>query len=387
MRKNLAKLVEHINMLNLHCTENSPEYKLFENILTDDMIEIGLSMKLRKPYSVGEIAGKTGRSEENVRKLVEEMAMIGVIEYHRVNGEEKVLLPVFAPGNMELMVLNKDQVESHPEIADSFVNYVENLTKSFAKYFPQGNGLAIALPVQKAIDAEQKRIDIDEVSYWVEKYAPSISVAGCQCRTSARIRGDAGEDLEGEWCLQLGEFAESCIKTNRARRITKEETYEHLQKVEEMGYLHMVTNIDGPKKSLFICACNPEICLALRTARLVDTPNMFKSNFVASVDKEKCAACGQCMEVCPMNAAKLGQKICQEKPVKIKEKGTPDDHIWGKDKWTLDYRTNKKNIIPETGTSPCKTGCPAHISVQAYLKLASQGKYADALEQNKIENP
>ncbi|HVI39711.1 MAG TPA: FAD-dependent oxidoreductase, partial [Anaerovoracaceae bacterium] len=387
MRKNLVKLVKHINMLNFHCTENSPEYKLLENVLTDDMIEIGLSMKLRTPCSVEDIAKKTGRSTENVSKLIEEMAMMGVIEYHRINGEEKVLLPVFAPGSMELMVMNKDQVETHPEISFAFSEYVENLTKNYAKYFPKGNGLVITLPVQKSIDAEPKRIDIEEVSHWVEKYAPSLAVTGCQCRRSARIRGDIGEDLEGEWCIQLGEFAESCIKTNRSRRITKEEAYDILRRAEEMGYVHTVTNIDGPKKSLFICNCHPEACLAFRTARLVDTPNMMRSNYAASVDKDKCVACGQCMEVCPMNAAKLGQKICQEKPVKIKENISSDDHIWGKDKWTLDFRTSKKNVVPETGTSPCKTGCPAHISVQAYLKLAGQGKYAEALELIKSENP
>lgn len=387
MRKNLAKLVERINMLNFHCTENSPEYKLLDNLLTDDMIEIGLSMKLRTPYSVKDIAKKTGRSLANVSRLVEEMAMIGVIEYHRVNGEEKVLLPVFAPGSMELMVMNKEQVEAHPEIANSFVEYVESLTKGFASFFPKGTGLVITVPVQKAIDAEPKRIDIEEVSYWVEKYAPRLSVTGCQCRRSARIRGEIGEDLEGDWCIQLGEFAESCIKTNRSRRITREEAYDILHRAEEMGYVHAVTNIDGPKKSLFICNCHPESCLAFRTARLVDTPNMMRSNFVASVDKDKCVACGQCMEVCPMNAAKLGQKLCQEKPVKIKENISADDHIWGKDKWTLDFRTSKKNVVPETGTSPCKTGCLAHIAVQAYLKLANQGRYAEALELIKTENP
>ena len=185
MRKNLAKLVQHINMLNLHCTENSPEYKMLDNLLTDEMIDIGLSMKIRTPYSVEDIAKKTGRSKESVRKLIEEMALLGLLEYTKVNGEQKAMLPVFAPGSMELMVMNKELVETHPEIADSFVVYVENLTKNFAKYFPQGNGLVITLPVQKAIDAEQKRIDIEEVSYWVEKYAPSLSVTGCQCRRSA----------------------------------------------------------------------------------------------------------------------------------------------------------------------------------------------------------
>lgn len=387
MRKNLAKLVKHVNMLNLHCTENSPEYKLLENILTDDMIEIALSMKLRKPYTLAEIAQRSKVSGNQLKKLVEEMAMIGVLEYTKKDGKDAVMLPVFAPGSMELMVMNQDLLEEHPEIADSFVTYVENLTKNFAKFFPQGNGLVITLPVQKAIEAEQKRIDIEEVSYWVEKFSPSLSVTGCQCRRSATIRGESGEGMDGEWCIQLGEFAESCIKTNRARRVTKEEAYELLLKAEEMGYIHEVTNIDGPKNSLFICNCNPEVCLAFRTARLVDTPNMMKSNFEAKVDKEKCVACGQCMEVCPMNAAKLGQKLCQEKPVKIKKSITPDDHLWGKKRWNLDYRTNRKNVIPETGTAPCKTNCPANIAVQGYLKMANQGRYLEALELIKKENP
>lgn len=387
MRKNLAKLVQHVNMLNLHCTENSPEYKLWEHILTDDMIEVALSMKLRKPYTVEEIARGLKKNSVQIRKIVEEMALIGVLEYTKKGGKEAVMLPVFAPGSMELMVMNKDLVEEHPEIADSFVEYVENLTKNYAKFFPQGNGLVITLPVQKAIDAEQKRIDIEEVSYWVEKYAPSLSVTGCQCRRSATLRGEAGEGLDGEWCIQLGEFAESCIKTNRARRVTKEEAYELLLKSEEMGYVHEVTNIDGPRNSLFICNCNPEVCLAFRTARLVDTPNMMKSNFEAQVDKDKCVACGQCVEVCPMNTVKLGQKLCQKKPVNIKKSITPDDHLWGKKRWTLDYRTNRKNVIPETGTAPCKTNCPANIAVQGYLKMANQGRYLDALELIKKENP
>ncbi len=87
--------------------------------------------------------------------------------------------------------------------------------------------------------------------------------------------------MEGEWCIRLGEFAESCIRANRARRVTKEEVYDILQRAEEMGFAHEVTNIDGPKNSLFICNCNPEICLSFRTARPVDAPNMMRSNLPA----------------------------------------------------------------------------------------------------------
>ena len=41
----------------------------------------------------------------------------------------------------------------------------------------------------------------------------------------------------------------------------------------------------------------------------------------------------------------------------------------------------------DTGTAPCKTSCPAHIAVQGYIKLAAQGRYTEALELIKMENP
>ena len=40
-----------------------------------------------------------------------------------------------------------------------------------------------------------------------------------------------------------------------------------------------------------------------------------------------------------------------------------------------------------SGTAPCKAECPAHVPVQGYIKLAAQGRYTEALELIKKENP
>ena len=44
------------------------------------------------------------------------------------------------------------------------------------------------------------------------------------------------------------------------------------------------------------------------------TPRAIRSNYIARVDKEKCVACGQCVESCQTNALKLGQKRCTTDP-------------------------------------------------------------------------
>ena len=122
---------------------------------------------------------------------------------------------------------------------------------------------------------------------------------------------------------------------------------------------------------------------------MFNTPNLSRSAYIARVDKEKCVACGRCVEKCPAGAVKLGQKLCKEDGTEVKYpmRSLPSLEKWGKDKWDYDYRNTNRINCYDTGTSPCKTACPAHIAVQGYLKLAAQGKYTEALELIKRENP
>ncbi|MBP5749290.1 MAG: FAD-dependent oxidoreductase, partial [Firmicutes bacterium] len=66
----------------------------------------------------------------------------------------------------------------------------------------------------------------------------------------------------------------------------------------------------------------------------------------------------------------------------------PDDNNWDEDKWNWDYK-NENGVIQTwpTGTAPCKTACPLHIAIQGYIKMASEGKYREALELIKRDNP
>ena len=77
--------------------------------------------------------------------------------------------------------------------------------------------------------------------------------------------------------------------------------------------MHQITNIDGENKIFAICNCNVNVCNALRTSQLFNTPNMSRSAYVATCRKpENCVACGRCVEYCPAGAVKLGQKLCTE---------------------------------------------------------------------------
>ena len=108
-------------------------------------------------------------------------------------------------------------------------------------------------------------------------------------------------------------MADYVVETNKGGRyITKDEALKIFKQAEDNGFVHQITNIDGKNKIFAICNCNVNVCYALRTSQLFNTPNMSRSAYTATVDIEKCVACGKCVESCPSGAVKLGQKLCDK---------------------------------------------------------------------------
>ena len=92
------------------------------------------------------------------------------------------------------------------------------------------------------------------------------------------------------------------------RLVTKEEAYEILRRAEDNGLVHEINQTPGFEDATAICNCCGCSCFALRIEELFRTPRAIRSNYIARVDKEKCVACGQCVENCQTNALKLGQR-------------------------------------------------------------------------------
>ena len=90
---------------------------------------------------------------------------------------------------------------------------------------------------------------------------------------------------------------------------------EILKRAEENGLMHQIPNIEGMGESAAICNCCSCSCFAMRVATLFNTPDAIRSNYTATVNKDNCVACGQCVENCPTNALRLGQKLCAKTPV------------------------------------------------------------------------
>ena len=374
-------------------TVEDPEYYGLACVVTDEMAEIALKMKVRKPMTLDQVAKATGKSKDYLEPLLQEMSSIGLLEYNWENPSrtKQYVLPMFVPGSAEFFNMKKDQIDAHPELAKFFERMTFlPLEKITAMVPPGGAGIGMhVIPVEKAIETENQSVDVEHISHWLKKYEGKYAAGPCSCRMSrAKLGEGCGDDAE-DWCIGVGDMADYLVETNKGHYVTYEQVLEILQRAEDNGFVHQITNIDGENKIFAICNCNVNICNALRTSQLFNTPNMSRSAYIAKVDKAQCVACGRCVEYCPAGAVKLGQKLCTKDggTVTYPRQELPDKIKWGPEKWSPDYRDKNRINCYDAGTAPCKTACPAHIAVQGYLKLAAQGRYKDALALIKKENP
>ena len=369
--------------------ENAPEYYSLASILTDEEADMAIAAGLRKERSLEFLAEKTGKSLEDAKKIADHLAWIGVFRLttNPVDKKDSYFMQIFAPGIMEMLVNNKTILKEHPEVGKAFEEYTRIRMGSMAPMLPNGYGLMRVAPIESSIKDIPGVNDYDKLSYYINKY-DIFCVSPCSCRAARRTIGDGCGHLEEDMCIQMGKGAEHYIRTGRARQITRDEVYEILKRAEDNGLMHNIPNIEEPGESAAICNCCACSCFGLRVGLMYGARDVIRSNFTAEVNEENCVACGQCVENCPANALKLGQKIATKTPLAPppKYRKMRDSATWKEKDWNVDYREDREDVMA-TGTAPCKTACPAHIAIQGYLRLAAQGKYTEALALIKKENP
>ena len=367
--------------------ENAPEYYSLAGIVTDDEADVAIAAGLRKVRTAAWLAKKVGKPVEEVEKLAKHLAWIGVFRctYNKELGVDEYFMQIFAPGIMEMLVNNQELLDTHPEVGRAFEEYTRIRMQTMSPLIPDGYGLMRVVPVESAIKDLPGVSDYEKLSYYLNKY-DTFCVSPCSCRASRSSINDGCGHLAEEMCVQMGKGAEHYIRTGRARQITREEALEIITRAEENGLMHDIPNIEEAGESAAICNCCACACFGLRVGLMFGARDAIRSNFQAEVDEAKCVACAQCVEVCPANALKLGQKLCSTVNIAPASYVKLSEHIVSKAAWNPDYRENREDVLP-SGTAPCKVACPAHIPVQGYLKLAAQGRYEDALELIRTENP
>jgi NADPH-dependent glutamate synthase beta subunit-like oxidoreductase/NAD-dependent dihydropyrimidine dehydrogenase PreA subunit len=366
---------------------DDPRFQLLEKVVTEEMAEVALMLEFRGRQTAEEIAKKLNWNTDKTSQLLWDLAYVGAACVNKKEGEFKFWHETWVPGIFEMVVNNKENVKKFPQIAKAFDDYgILRNPIGFGK-IPMGNGLMRVIPIASSIDGTSKVVAAEQVDLYLEK-ARLISVSDCSCRTSREEMGQGCGHLKEDMCIQLDDAAELYIRTGKAREITIAEAKSIMRKAEANGLMHQIPNTEGEGHTHAICNCCGCSCYALRAATMYSNPDMVRSNFTATVDEEKCVGCGECVSYCPTNAIRLGQRLSSTiEDQKLVHIDKAFDTEWNADlHFHPDYRINRIETLSQ-GTAPCKTDCPAHISIPGYIQLAAQGKYREALALIKQNNP
>ena len=259
--------------------ENHMDFWILDRLLTKREVAFMLSFKKRRVgLTTAELAKRNHISEEKAQKIIDHLLWIGILEQNRDNEDHHIqyCVPKWVVGSGEYMVEHKTLPDLHPEVATMFNLAPQEPLELAAKLVPPGGaGIGMhVIPVEKAIDTASTSVSVEHLSHWLDKYDTFCTMV-CACRKAQRIRGEGVGDIEGHMCIGVGDIAEFLVTSGKdAKYVTREEVKEILERAERKGYVHQITNLDGPNRIVGICNCSPGSCYGLRTSQLFNTPNM-----------------------------------------------------------------------------------------------------------------
>ncbi len=278
-------------------TESGVEISLLKRLFDEEEASIALNLSAL-PESVGKIHGRFRKgeiSEQILREKLEGLAEKGAIQGIKDSkGERKYSKAPLAIGIFEFQV---DRISK--ELAEDFFQYED---EGFAEaLFSAKTKQMRTIPVNLNIDPEFPVGSYDDARSIIERSSGPFAVMNCVCRQAKEKMGTRCKQTDIlETCFTLGNSAQYMMDRGVARELEMKDMLHLVARAEKEGMVLQPANSQSPE---FMCCCCGCCCGVLTAAKKFPQPAEFlDTNFYASIDADTCTACGECMEVCQMDA-------------------------------------------------------------------------------------
>jgi len=157
------------------------------------------------------------------------------------------------------------------------------------------------VPVDEVIEPEKAAILPYQVMKKIIENAKVICVAHCICRITTKLKGK-GCEHPTEVCMKFDDLARYMIDKNFGREITKKEALEISKMAESEGLVHFTDNsIENVQQNCNCCGCS---CwnLGRIKRRMLPRDEIIATYFIRETIEENCTGCGNCIEICPVDA-------------------------------------------------------------------------------------
>jgi len=278
-------------------TDSGVEISLLKRLFDESEANIALKLSI-VPESIDRIYSRFKEGEitkEILKDKLDELFGKGAI-YAEPN-EKKGRIYCKAPLAVGMFELQVDRITK--EFAEDYFKYED---EGFAKAIlgPKTKQLR-TIPVNLKIDTEFLIGSYDSSRALIEKSPGPFAVINCICRQAKQKTGEQCKQTDNmETCFSLGGTASLFLEKGVARELSRDEIIDMITSAERAGRVLQPANAVNPE---FICCCCGCCCQVLTAAKRYPRPADFvHTNFYVQIDPEKCAACGECMELCQMEA-------------------------------------------------------------------------------------
>ena len=267
-------------------TPSNVELRVLKKIFSPEEAKIAGQLT-GSTESIVEIAQKLGFSVEEAQAKLIKMAKRGFVWYEAEKGKPSFRLAPFVVGIYEAQLETMDH-----ELAHLVEEYLAN-GGAVGIMKPQP-ALHRVIPAQKAVKSELI-LPYDDVKA-ILLNSKSFGLRDCVCRVQQKHVGHKCE-FPLRTCLFFSEYE----RPPHRYTISKEEALAFLDKAEEIGLVHTVSNV---MKGLgYVCNCCGCCCGILRG---INDWGIEKSvahaNYYAAIDPDTCVGCGICRKRCQVHA-------------------------------------------------------------------------------------
>lgn len=285
-------------------------YKILEILFTEK--EAGLVAKLPvRFFTVEEAVKRFKKNPEETEKILNGLADKGILLDMENNKQRAFVLAPTMAGFFEFSLMRTDGKFDRKILSELFYQYI-NQEEAFVQRI-----FGLKTPADRTFVHEDKIQDKDksiilnyEKASHIVNSASCITVGTCYCRHKMEHVGKAC-DAPQEVCLTFNKAAESLAKHGIAKKISKNEAMEIVDKCRKLGLVQIGDNV---KESVnWICNCCGCCCEAILAYKKLGDRNKIQSNFLARVNYEQCLACEICVKRCPVEAIKKDGKILIDK--------------------------------------------------------------------------
>ena len=304
------RLADALNMLpnGFPRTDSGVEIRILKLIFSAE--EASLACELREDsIPTDAIAERVGLSIREVDVKLAEMVEKGMAVAVEKDGKRAFSLAPFIIGLFEdTLERNMTTASRHSSLDNvdthQFIHLVE-------EYLASGGAVGImkpqpalhrVLPAQKAVKSEWV-LPYDDVREILSS-AKSFGVRECVCRGQQDHVGHRKCDFPLKMCLFFSPLEAEPYeyrKTMVLDHISKEEALDVLDKAEEVGLVHTVSNV--MRGVGYVCNCCGCCCEILRGVTEYGIENsVAQANYFSVIDPDKCNECGICLERCQVHA-------------------------------------------------------------------------------------